>query len=421
MTFHEIGTLNDPLAGTAVIHDVLVVSDDAEDVARAKRLLEGAGYRATIARDGGQARSAFRMRRPDFVILSIILPGESGFEICEHIKRIDQFVPVLMLTEINSRRSRELAARVGADGYLTRPFEDETLLEMIQEVGQAVWDRQRGVEQVETRKIEFACGCGRKFRVPYANRGKTLNCPKCDEKVVVPMLVENEEADDRAFRAGATTAASASPTEPLRFVTVRCQHCGTNYHLFPGALEKARFCPRCHQKQVGSLSFAPMPLTRAALATSRRVLVIRSGRNKGQKLLLPGREVTIGRGKTCVLSIDVDGVEERHCTLRPTAEGIVVRDLETRIGTFVNGQRVTAETVLEPGDLLEIGPLQLQLAGDKSLADDADDGPAGGPQRPPDAATSLRKPRSVSDEAADVIHRHWEKVRKLAAERPEAS
>ncbi|MEX0716268.1 MAG: response regulator [Planctomycetaceae bacterium] len=418
MSLDQIGPLSERHSAIAFIHDVLLVSDDAEHVARVKGLLAGAGYQITVARDGGQARGSFRMRQPDMVLLSIILPGESGFEICEHMKQTDQFVPVLMLTEISSRAARELAARVGADGYLTRPFEDDALVEMVHEIGQAVWDRKRGVEHFETRKIEFKCACGRRFRVPFANRGKMLNCPKCNEKVVVPMVVENDEADARAFRAGASATPSASSTEPLRFVTVRCQHCGTNYHLFPGALEKARFCPKCHQRQVGSLSFAPMALTRAALASSRRVLIILTGRNKGKKLLLPGKEVTIGRDKSCVLSIRAEGIEERHCALRPTMQGIAVRDLDTPGGTFVNDTRIAAETLLEPGDVLRVGPLKLQLAGDKSAAEDSPDVSAGaGDSHQPAEATAPRKPRSIADEAADVIHRHWEAIRKLAGER----
>lgn len=422
MPIDEFGAVSERYAAVAFIHDVLVVSDDTGHCDRVKRLLEGAGYRVTFARDGGQARGVFRMRQPDFVILSIILPGESGFEICEHMKQIDQFAPVLMLTEITSRGARELAARVGADGYLTRPFDDQALIDLVRRIGQAVWDRKTGSGGADTRKIEFRCRCGRKFRVTFANRGKSLTCPQCNEKVVVPMIVEHE-ADDQVFRAGELSAASSSSAEPLRFVTVRCQHCGTNYHLFQSEAEGARFCPKCHQRQAGLLSFVSMPLTRAALASSRRVLTILTGRKRGKKLLLPGKEVTLGRDRSCVLSIAADGVADRHCVLRPTPQGIAVRDLGSPLGTFVNGARITEETLLEPGDILEVGPLRLQLAGDKAPPEAAATAPQtpGAAEEPSGRSVEdrlSRKPRSISEEAADVIHHHWESLRQLAAQRP---
>src|SRR5437868_6494924 len=97
----------------AVVHQILVVEDDADTAGFIKTLLEGQDYQVTIAKDGGQAHSSFVMRKPDFVILDLILPGESGFQICERFKQLDKAVPVMVLSAIELEASKDLAQRVG--------------------------------------------------------------------------------------------------------------------------------------------------------------------------------------------------------------------------------------------------------------------------------------------------------------------
>ena len=207
--------------------------------------------------------------------------------------------------------------------------------------------------------------------------------------------------------------------EPLNFVTVKCQFCGTFYRLTPGKMEEGRTCPKCHETQRGSLSIVGAPLSRAALASSMRVLLIRSGRYKGKKLLLPNEEVTIGRGKGCQIRDNSDEIAEEHCVLKPTAEGLRVRDLGTEEGTFVNRKRITEPVFMRPGDLLRIGPLLYQLAG-HDMPDEAEKtaGPtvstaaAGVQTKQVDKDTVLFKSKkSTAAEAAEVIQEHWELTR----------
>lgn len=87
---------------------ILVVDDDPEDLAEIKRIFEAQQATVRVAKDGGQAQSSFVMHKPDLVILDLILPGESGFEIAERMKHTDETVPLLALTAItldDSRRS----------------------------------------------------------------------------------------------------------------------------------------------------------------------------------------------------------------------------------------------------------------------------------------------------------------------------
>ena len=172
-------------AGT-LAHHILLVEDDPMSAESLKVLLEEHGYHVQVAKDGGQAHSAFRMRRPDFVITDLILPGENGFELIDRMKRSDESVPVLVLSAISLEDSRSLSERLGADGYLTKPAEPDNLLTEIKEIAQRVWERTHLGGQKDEKRIRFNCRCGKKFKVSPVHRGRTLTCPDCGEPLIVP-------------------------------------------------------------------------------------------------------------------------------------------------------------------------------------------------------------------------------------------
>jgi DNA-binding response OmpR family regulator len=172
--------------GGALAHHVLLVEDDPDTAQATKALLEQHGFHVKIAKDGGQAHSSFAMHKPDFVILDLILPGESGFEVCEHMKQKDDSVPVLVVSAIALPDSRALAERVGADGYLVKPYEPPELLSTIEEIAQRVWERTHLDHPQEQARVRFSCACGKRFKVRPAHRGKTLTCSDCGAPIVVP-------------------------------------------------------------------------------------------------------------------------------------------------------------------------------------------------------------------------------------------
>ncbi len=165
---------------------VLLVEDDADSASMSKLILERNGMTVKIAKDGGQAQSAFVMQKPDFVILDLILPGESGFEICDRLKHFDNTIPVLIFTAIDSDESRALAKRVGADEYLTKPVSPERLVETIHRVAKSVWSKSRLEEPNESDRVRFSCICGKRFRVSAAHKGRSMTCPQCGEPMTVP-------------------------------------------------------------------------------------------------------------------------------------------------------------------------------------------------------------------------------------------
>lgn len=168
------------------INLVLVVEDDAASAELLKTILEREGCRVRVAKDGGQAQSTFVMQKPDFVILDLILPGESGYEICERLKHTDDTVPVLIVSGIDMQDSRDLAERVGADGYVTKPYEPQDLVAKMREVAKAAWERTHLDQAPDPTRVRFNCSCGKKFKVSSSHKGKSLTCPQCGEPLVVP-------------------------------------------------------------------------------------------------------------------------------------------------------------------------------------------------------------------------------------------
>jgi DNA-binding response OmpR family regulator len=172
-----------------IVNRVLVVEDDRDQADCLKALLEQNGYEVQVARDGGQAQSAVTMHPPDLVLLDLILPNDvSGFEVCERMKQADEALPIIILTAIDMDDARDLAARVGADEYLTKPFEAEQLLECIHDTAEKVWRRKHlGEDSNRAERVRFECPeCGRKLKVSGSHRGQRLNCPQCGATVTVP-------------------------------------------------------------------------------------------------------------------------------------------------------------------------------------------------------------------------------------------
>jgi len=115
---------------------ILVVEDDPEVSGMLCRLLRFDGYRAEAAADGRGAMRRIEADRPDGLVLDVMLPDMSGFEVCQQLKlrRETNLIPILMLTALHDEASRRSGLRVGANRYLTKPFSSEELLRELREV-----------------------------------------------------------------------------------------------------------------------------------------------------------------------------------------------------------------------------------------------------------------------------------------------
>ncbi|MFN2227378.1 MAG: response regulator, partial [Anaerolineae bacterium] len=100
---------------------ILVVDDEPHIVELARMYLEQAGYRVESAADGQAALLEARHRHPALVVLDLMLPGLDGWEVCRRL-RAESDVPVIMLTARSDDVDRIVGLEMGADDYVTKPF-----------------------------------------------------------------------------------------------------------------------------------------------------------------------------------------------------------------------------------------------------------------------------------------------------------
>jgi DNA-binding response OmpR family regulator len=112
---------------------ILVVDDERHIVELARMYLEQAGYRVESASDGQEALTCARHLRPALVVLDLMLPGLDGWEICR-LLRADSDVPVIMLTARSDDVDRIVGLELGADDYVTKPFNPRELVARVRAV-----------------------------------------------------------------------------------------------------------------------------------------------------------------------------------------------------------------------------------------------------------------------------------------------
>jgi len=111
---------------------ILVVEDDSHIRLGLCDALRAEGYEVTECRDGLQAGPLIRQSKPDLVILDIMLPGKSGFDLCREIRGAKNRVPILMLSAKGQEVDKVVGLELGADDYVTKPFSLRELLARVQ-------------------------------------------------------------------------------------------------------------------------------------------------------------------------------------------------------------------------------------------------------------------------------------------------
>lgn len=116
----------------AVTHILLV--DDEHDLLRAlSATLTRAGWRVSTASDGQQALNVFRAISPNLIILDLMLPVLDGWEVCREVRKTSD-VPIIMLTARDDNVDKILGLELGADDYVTKPFNSRELIARIRAI-----------------------------------------------------------------------------------------------------------------------------------------------------------------------------------------------------------------------------------------------------------------------------------------------
>jgi len=106
---------------------ILIVDDEAAITDALAVLFEKAGYRALIAHSGAEALARLA-ERPHLLVLDVMMPDLDGYEVCRRARARADYIPILMLTAKDASWERVAGLELGADAYLTKPFEPGELL-----------------------------------------------------------------------------------------------------------------------------------------------------------------------------------------------------------------------------------------------------------------------------------------------------
>ena len=112
---------------------ILIVDDDTNICELLRLYLEKDGFQTDIVTDGIKAIEVFNSVNPELVLLDIMLPGMDGWQICREIRKTSQ-TPIIMLTAKGETFDKVLGLELGADDYITKPFETKEVIARIKAV-----------------------------------------------------------------------------------------------------------------------------------------------------------------------------------------------------------------------------------------------------------------------------------------------
>lgn len=131
---------------------ILLVDDEPSIVSLAKMYLEREGFRTDSVGDGVKALEAAGRIKPGLIVLDVMLPGLDGFEVCRRLRGADDQVPIIMLTARDEDIDKILGLELGADDYLTKPFNPRELVARVK----AILRRAEKKAEVAAAPLHFA-------------------------------------------------------------------------------------------------------------------------------------------------------------------------------------------------------------------------------------------------------------------------
>ena len=115
---------------------ILIADDEPNIVISLEFLMKREGHAVSVARDGPAALEAIRAGKPDLVLLDVMMPGLSGFEVCQAVRGDEALAGVKILMLSAKGRDTDIAKgqALGADAYMTKPFSTKELVEKVREL-----------------------------------------------------------------------------------------------------------------------------------------------------------------------------------------------------------------------------------------------------------------------------------------------
>ena len=172
---------------------ILVVDDDRKIVDLVKAYLEKDGYRVLTAYDGLQALDLARQKRPDLIVLDLMLPELDGLDVCRILRGEGNKVPIIMLTAKTTEADKLIGLDLGADDYVTKPFSPRELLARVRAVLRRVGEEKaKGPSEVRFHDllVDFV---GHEVRV----RGEPIHLTPTEFKLLEVLIKEPGRAFSR--------------------------------------------------------------------------------------------------------------------------------------------------------------------------------------------------------------------------------
>lgn len=130
---------------------ILLVEDDQILAIALRRGLESEGYTVEVAGDGAAGQRAAMEKGFDLLILDVMLPRQSGFEVCEQLRAAGNDTPIIMLTARDMEVEKVQGLKLGADDYITKPF---SLSELFARIEAVLRRSRRAMEELDTYQFE---------------------------------------------------------------------------------------------------------------------------------------------------------------------------------------------------------------------------------------------------------------------------
>lgn len=112
---------------------VMVVDDESAIRELAQLYLEKEGHKVLLAQSGEEALKTLKQSKPDFIVLDVMLPGIDGYEVCKEIRRSSN-TPILMLTARGEDVDKIIGLELGADDYLSKPFNPREMVARVKAI-----------------------------------------------------------------------------------------------------------------------------------------------------------------------------------------------------------------------------------------------------------------------------------------------
>ncbi len=205
---------------------ILAVDDEEDNLALLKGRLVRRGYDINCVRSGAEALKSLDDTPPDIVLLDVMMPGMDGYETCRMIKNqsVNEFLPVILLTAKDDKESKIKGLEIGADDYVTKPFDMDELVARIRAMlriralQQALAYTKQEVRRLETElkgtyTFENIVGVSEAMREVFEKMQGAA-------RITSPVIITGESGTGKELTARGIHYASQLATKP--FVPVNC-------------------------------------------------------------------------------------------------------------------------------------------------------------------------------------------------------